>query len=267
MPKVLVFNGWAAGPEAWLLTTFPRDWTFSYIEELDGLPEWVMEDSDEVILVGFSMGGSMALGTYLKYPEKVKGMVLVSATPCMLEKKSEGWAGMSERRFRAFAAGVELMFGEDPAPWYEPKQLARGLEYLLKTDLRKDLEGLLGDAAGETHRGTKPVPCRGTKPVPCRGAMPAPCRGAMPAPYRGASSPAASPSNLSSIPVHIFHSTRDGVVRPQNAAYLKSLFPQAKVTMVEGTEHVLPVTIPEQIDAAVNEILDGLESLEGQDWL
>ena len=240
MPKVLVFNGWAAGPEAWLLTTFPRDWTFSYIEELDGLPDQVMQDSDEVILVGFSMGGSMALGTLLKYPEKVKGLVLVSATPCMLEKKAEGWAGMSERRFRAFAAGVELMFGDDPAPWYESKQLARGLEYLVKTDLRKDLEGLLGDAAGETHRGTKP----------------APCRGAMPAPYRGASSPAASPSNLSSIPVHIFHSTRDGVVRPQNAAYLKSLFPQAKVTMVEGTEHVLPVTIPEQIDAAVEQILD-----------
>ena len=203
MPKVLVFNGWAAGPEAWLLTTFPRDWTFSYIEELDGLPDQVMEDSDEVILVGFSMGGSMALGTLLKYPEKVKGLVLVSATPCMLEKKDEGWAGMSERRFRAFAAGVEMIFGDDPAPWYEPKQLARGLEYLVKTDLRKDLEEL----------------------------------------------------PPTSFPVHIFHSMRDGVVRPQNAAYLKTLFPQAKVTMVEGCEHALPVTIPEQIDAAVNEIL------------
>ena len=250
-PKVLVFNGWAAGPEAWLLTTFPRDWTFSYIEELDGLPDQVIQDSDEVILVGFSMGGSMALGTFLKYPEKVKGLVLVSATPCMLEKKDEGWAGMSERRFRAFAAGVELMFGDDPAPWYEPKQLARGLEYLVKTDLRKELEGLLGSAAGETHRSTMPAPHRST--------MPAPHRGTIPAPYRGASSPAAPPSNLSSIPVHIFHSMRDGVVRPQNAAYLKSLFPQAKVTMVEGAEHVLPVTIPERIDAAVNEILEGLE--------
>lgn len=206
--KVLVFNGWAAGPEAWFLTTFPRDWTFSYIEELDGLPEKVMEESDEVVLVGFSMGGAMALGMYLKYPEKVKGMVLVSATPCMLEKKDEGWAGMSERRFRAFAMGTELIFGDDPNPWYEPKQLERGLEYLLRTDHRKALEAL---------------------------------------PRR-------------EIPVRIFHSKNDGVVRPQNAAYLKSLFPRAKVTMVEGTEHALPITIPELIDEAVEEVLSEYET-------
>lgn len=206
--KVFVFNGWAAGPEAWFLTTFPRDWTFSYIEELDGLPEKVMEESDEVVLVGFSMGGAMALGMYLKYPEKVKGMVLVSVTPCMLEKKDEGWAGMSERRFRAFAMGTELIFGDDPNPWYEPKQLERGLEYLLRTDHRKALEAL---------------------------------------PRR-------------EIPVRIFHSKNDGVVRPQNAAYLKSLFPRAKVTMVEGTEHALPVTIPELIDEAVEEVLSEYET-------
>lgn len=212
--RVLVFNGWAAGPEAWLLTTFPRDWTFSYIESLDGLPDQVMREFDEVVLVGFSMGGSVALKTFLDYPEKVKGLVLVSATPCMIEKKADGWAGMSERRFRAFSMGTELMFGDDPSPWYEPKQLERGLDYLIKTDLRRDLETLVRE----------------------RGDL------------------------VSSIPVRIFHSERDGVVRPQNAVYLKSLFPQAIVTMIDGTEHVLPITIPERIDAAVNEILSELES-------
>ena len=35
----------------------------------------------------------------------------------------------------------------------------------------------------------------------------------------------------------------------------KAIFPQAKVRMVPGNEHVLPVTIPEQIDAAVSEVL------------
>lgn len=205
--KVLVFNGWAAGPEAWLLTSFPRDWTFSYIEELDGLPDQVMRDSDEVVLVGFSMGGSMALGTYIKYPEKVKGLVLVSATPCMIEKKDEGWVGMSERRFRAFEMGTELLFGNDPNPWYDPEQMRRGLDYLIKTDLRSDLEN-----------------------VPKQ-----------------------------EIPVRIFYSEQDGIVRPQNAAYLKTVFPQAKVTCVPGNEHVLPVTVPELIDAAVEEILDSYE--------
>ena len=89
--KVLVFNGWAAGPETWALCTFPHDWVFDYVEQLDGLPEKVMEESDEVVLVGFSMGGSTALRMWLKYPEKVKGLVLVSATPRMMEeKKSKG---------------------------------------------------------------------------------------------------------------------------------------------------------------------------------
>ena len=59
--RCLVFNGWAAGPETWALCTFPHDWVFDYVEQLDGLPEQVMEESDEVVLVGFSMGGSTAL--------------------------------------------------------------------------------------------------------------------------------------------------------------------------------------------------------------
>lgn len=214
--RVLVFNGWAAGPETWALTSFHRDWTFTYIEELDGLHERIMEEFDEVVLVGFSMGGSMALETFLKYPEKVKGLVLVSATPCMIEKKDEGWAGMSERRFRAFSMGTELLFGDDPNPWYDPKQMERGLDYLIRTDRRKDLERLVFSEAGRAFREE-------------------------------------------TFPVRIFHSEKDGIVRPQNAAYLKTLFPQAKVAMIEGTEHVLPITIPERIDAAVLEVLEELE--------
>lgn len=205
--RVLVFNGWAAGPEAWELTSFPRDWTFSYIEQLDGLPERVMEEFEEVVLVGFSMGGSSALRMYLKYPEKVKGMVLVSATPCMMERKDEGWRGMSPRRFDAFSFGVELLFGDDPSPVYEKDQLERGLKYLIDTDIRKDLE-----------------------------AMPRP-----------------------KMPVAIFHSEKDGIVRPNNAEYLKSIFPEATVEMIPGCEHTLPVTIPEKIDAAVERILEVLK--------
>ena len=40
-----------------------------------------------------------------------------------------------------------------------------------------------------------------------------------------------------------------------NVAFLKQVFPQAKVTMVPGNEHVLPVTVPELIDEAVFEIM------------
>ena len=49
----------------------------------------------------------------------------------------------------------------------------------------------------------------------------------------------------------MFQSERDGIVRSANAVFLKSVFPQAEVTMVPGGEHALPIVVPEQIDAAV----------------
>ncbi len=219
--KVLVFNGWAAGPEAWALCKFLHDWVFDYVEQLDGLPEKVMEDSDEVVLVGFSMGGSTALRMYLKYPEKVKGLVLVSATPRMMEEKKakangEGeevvWKGMSERRLSALRLGTMMMFRGDPSPMYEERNMERGLEYLRETDLREELQSL-------------------------------------------AARPEVAPYHHESIPVYVFQSERDGIVRPNNAEFLKRVFPQAKVTLVPGNEHVLPITVPELIDEAVGAVL------------
>ena len=205
--KVLVFNGWAAGPETWELCEFPRDWTFDYVEQLDGLPEKVMEESDEVVLVGFSMGGSTALRMWLKWPEKVKGMVLVSATPRMME--DENWKGMSERRLEALRLGTQMMFKDDPSPMYDERNMERGLEYLKTTDLREALLAR-GHETGDGRR---------------------------------------------EMPVRIFQSERDGIVSPSNAEFLKRVFPQAKVTMVPGNEHVLPIKVPELIDAAVFDII------------
>ena len=223
--KILVFNGWAAGPETWALCEFPRDWTFDYVEQLDGLPEKVMEDSDEVVLVGFSMGGSTALRMWLKWPEKVKGLVLVSATPRMMEEKkitespnrriTESsrwieWKGMSERRLAALRLGTQMMFRDDPSPMYDEKNMERGLDYLKTTDLRSQLLSI--SESGESVKRRN-------------------------------------------FPVFIFQSEKDGIVRPSNAEFLKQVFPQAKVTMVPGNEHVLPITVPELIDEAVFDII------------
>ena len=57
-------------------------------------------------------------------------------------------------------------------------------------------------------------------------------------------------------PVFIFQSEKDGIVRPSNAEFLKEVFPQAKVTMVPGNEHVLPIRVPELIDEAVFDIIE-----------
>lgn len=213
--KVLVFNGWAAGHETWDLCAFPHDWVFSYLEQLDGLPERVLDDSDEVLLVGFSMGGVSALKLLMRSPEKVRGLVLVSTTPRMMEErrrkaKGEGeevvWKGLSPRRLAALKFGTEMLFREDPSPIYAAANLNRGLEFLQAHDLREQLRQFVA-----AH--------------PC------------------------------TFPVAVFHSERDGVVRPHNPAFFQAVFPQAVVTMVPGNEHVLPVTVPELIDAAVKGML------------
>ena len=202
MIRTLVFNGWAAGPEAWALCSFPHDWLFSYVEQLDGLPEKVIADFDEVVLVGFSMGGNYAAKMLLKFPEKVRGLVLVSTSPFIMEDKATGWKGMSERRLAALRLGTGLVFENDGSATYAPENLDRGLVYLRESDVRAPLRELMDGPNGDALRR---------------------------------------------IPVSVFQSERDGIVRPANVEFWKEVFPQAKVTMVPGNEHVLPVSVPDLI--------------------
>ncbi len=148
---------------------------------------------------------------WLKHPGKVKGLVLVSATPRMMEEPGGtggGWRGMNERRLAALRLGTALTFKDDPSPMYDRRNMDRGLEFLRQTDLR----AALLDFSSRMPRPPSP-------------------------------------------PVAIFQSERDGIVRPQNAEFLKRVFPQAKVTMVPGGEHVLPIAIPELIDESVFDII------------
>ena len=220
--EVLILNGWAASPCAWDLCPFARGARlFSYVEQLDGAAASAFAAaSGPVLLVGWSMGGSTALSLAAANPEKVGGLVLVAATPRMMEDRDSGWKGMSERRLDALRRGLELTHGEGffgtpegrPNPYMmdEPENLERGLAYLRKTDLRPALLARFGAEAG--------------------------C----------------------AFPVAVFQSEHDGIVRASNAAFLKEVFPQAVVEIVPGGEHALPVSIPERIEAAVARQLKGV---------
>ena len=125
--EVFVLNGWAASPHAWDLCRFMRPCDrlgeatesvaatstalpcgrlgeatlprlFSYVEQLDGEPEKAMEGVERCVLVGWSMGGSSVLRLAARWPEKVAGLVLITATPRMMEEKESGWKGMSPLR-------------------------------------------------------------------------------------------------------------------------------------------------------------------------
>ena len=219
---IVTLNGWAASAHAWDLCSFMKEpapdgtppTLFSYVDQLDGKPERMLERVGRFILVGWSMGGSSAMRLACMYPDRIAGLVLVAATPRMMEEKDSGWRGMSPRRLEALRKGLELTRGQGffgipegrPNPYMldEPENLERGLRYLLETDLRADVERIFGSGCA--------------------------------------------------FPVHIFQSEHDGIVRSGNALWLKNVFPDAKLTMIEGGEHALPIMIPELIDAAVQSV-------------
>ena len=143
-------NGWAASERAWDLCRFRRDRIFGYVEQLDGAPEEAMRKEGDVVLVGWSMGGSSALRLAIAEPEKIRGLVLVAATARMMQ--APGWAGMSERRLAALELGLKMTRGEGfsalpegaPNPYMldDDENLSRGLAYLRETDVRMGLADL-----------------------------------------------------------------------------------------------------------------------------
>ena len=149
----LVLNGWAASARAWDLCAFRRDRILSYVEQLDGLADRALDAAaDGAVLVGWSMGGSTALRLAASRPDRIRGLVLVAATPRMMA--DEGWRGMTPRRLEALHRGLELTCGEGflgrpegvPNPYLMDGEanLRRGLDYLLETDLRPVLEAAFG---------------------------------------------------------------------------------------------------------------------------
>lgn len=66
---------------------------------------------------------------------------------------------------------------------------------------------------------------------------------------------AASGEALSKIPVAIFQSEKDAVVRRPHADFLASVFASSRLTIIPGAEHALPVTIPSLIDREVERLM------------
>ncbi len=212
-----VLNGWAASPAAWSLCQFiTADDThlFSYIDQMNGAPERTLEACDKVLLVGWSMGASGALRLACAAPEKIRGLVLVAPTPRMMEERASGWVGMSPRRLKALEMGLKLTHGG--GFFGTPEGLPN--PYMMDSD-----ENL---ARGLDYLQTTDV------------------RADLENTFGAAHPPA--------FPVFIFQSEADGIVRASNAHYLKEkIFTDASLTMIPGTEHALPIRIPQQLDDAV----------------
>lgn len=147
---LLFIHGFATGPAVWdyQIKEFSKDY------EVITDPERIKE---RVIVIGWSMGGWKALELYLEYPQKVIGLVLVSAFAKYLRSDdypcgtSPALLRKLERKFRADYRGglryfYDLVFRNkewhglaEKLPIPEKKDIDRWFEKLKKEDKRKIL--------------------------------------------------------------------------------------------------------------------------------
>jgi len=174
LPK-LFLHGWSQSKQVWQQQRdFFPDATFLNLPGHGGAADasdWITAISEQLpaspcIIIGWSLGGIIAMQLALAAPEKVAALVLVSTTPSFCVKK--GWEhGCSDEMLHAFTSGIEsqaaktmsrffaLMFKGDELTRQAYNAIARtafdksnppsdtglshGLELLAQYDLRQKL--------------------------------------------------------------------------------------------------------------------------------
>jgi len=71
------------------------DYSFSHIVD-----EIAKQLEQPTLLIGWSLGGLIATGVALNYPEKVSALITVASSPCFVEK--EGWPGINAQVLAGF---------------------------------------------------------------------------------------------------------------------------------------------------------------------
>jgi pimeloyl-[acyl-carrier protein] methyl ester esterase len=213
-PKIFVLNGWSASEHAWDMCMFPRNRLFSYVDQLDGKPEEALRAEKDGVVL---VGWSMGGSSALRLAIEFPEKIkgLVLIAATARMMKAPNWAGMSDRRLAALEVGLKMTHGEGFFGIPEGKPNP----YMM--DEERNLQRGL-DYLKETDVRVQLIDLMASGKLRC--------------------------------PVRVFQSERDGIVRPENAKFLAAVFPGAEVTMVPGSEHALPIMIPEEIDAAVADI-------------
>ena len=193
---------------------FPRERVFSYVDQLDGRPEEALRAEKDGVVL---VGWSMGGSSALRLAIEFPEKIkgLVLVAATARMMKAPNWAGMSDRRLAALEVGLKMTHGEGFFGIPEVKPNP----YMM--DEERNLQRGL-DYLKETDVRVQLIDLMASGKLRC--------------------------------PVRVFQSERDGIVHAENAKFLAAVFPGAEVTMVPGSEHALPIMIPEEIDAAVADI-------------
>lgn len=231
--RMLLINGWATLPAIWDSTVAHLhrapveliDWRHCLAREGQSTLIDILESSPEPsVLIGWSIGATLALEAALENPPAVKALFLISGTARMTA--DEIYPGvdpivlsaMRRELLRDRTAVLDAFFksalqpATDPdtagtlsqqAKTIETGALAAGLEYLRATDLRSALPSL-------------------------------------------------------AVPTLVIHATDDAIIPCDSGACLARTLPGARFETVEKAGHALPLSHPGRIATLIKEFLGGL---------
>ena len=125
MVNLVLLHGWGTHPVIWepLLAQLPSEWkvhnqalpgyagsAFVAQYELDGLTEALVPQlPDRAVLVGWSLGGLVAMLMASRWPEKIHRLVLIGTTPCFVSRPDWPYA-VAPEVFDGFAQSLELNY-------------------------------------------------------------------------------------------------------------------------------------------------------------
>ena len=180
------------------------------------------------VLLGWSMGGMVAIECALRNPTKVSGLILLSTAARFLADRD--YDGVPRREHRAFTAAMKkspkqtlrqfftrtalpqepdpkrLQQVSDEANTLDLEELHAGLNYLGSTDLREEVKTL-------------------------------------------------------SLPVLVIHGEEDAVIPHGSGLWLAQHIPGVQWQSVPGGGHDLPGSHPKELAASVRNFLDGIEQV------
>ena len=230
MNKLIFVSGWGTESSVWDSVACEFGESVSFIPWWECLSDGphnnsllkILADSDDsVILVGWSLGGMIALSATINCPERVSGLVLISSSARMVRDK--GYSGINPRilkamKFRLKSDKQQLLtdfanMGTSPATNDSIKidfvnnalningdKLSSGLSFLQNYDLRSELESV-------------------------------------------------------SVPVNIIHGKHDQIMNPANADYLAEYLSNAKLDIVAYGGHFLIQEHPKLIIESIIDLM------------
>jgi len=242
-PDVVLIHGWGMHGGVWsdVRDELAQDYRvhvvdlpgMGYSQPIAGFDlEWLAnvlatELPESTTLVGWSLGGQVAMQVALDYPNKVNRLVLVGSTPRFVQ--GDDWqAGIAPEVFRQFAAQVAADYHDTMTRFLGLQAFGGGASRTLLRELKERFFA-------------RPAPDAGTLRQALAILLETDLRTELP---------------RLRLPVLLLHGNRDTLAPAAASRWMAQQFPQAQLHVIEGASHAPFLSHPETFIRTVRTFLN-----------